>query len=139
MATSEKGILNRLYVVAACMFIFAIGVGVKLLDIQFVEGDHYRELAEERTVRSFKIPASRGNLYDTKGNLLATSVPKYDIRFDAVTVSDKNFQENIVPLSNNLTEMFGKSAAYWSQYLRQARANGQRYCQLQKILAIQNI
>ena len=134
MATSEKGILNRLYVVAACMFIFAVGVGVKLLDIQFVEGDHYRNLAEERTVRSFKIPASRGNLYDAKGNLLATSVPKYDIRFDAVTVSDKNFQENIVPLSNSLTEMFGKSAAYWSQYLRQARANGQRYLPIAKNL-----
>ena len=92
MATSEKGILNRLYVVAACMFIFAVGVGVKLLDIQFVEGDYYRNLAEERTVRSFKIPASRVNLYDANGNLLETSVPKYDIRFDAVTVSDKNFQ-----------------------------------------------
>ena len=100
---------------------------MKLLDIQFVEGDYYRNLAEERTVRSFKIPASRGNLYDANGNLLATSVPKYDIRFDAVTVSDKNFQENIVPLSNNLTEMFGRSSAYWSQRLRQARANGQRY------------
>ncbi|SHG05401.1 cell division protein FtsI (penicillin-binding protein 3) [Salegentibacter echinorum] len=127
MATTEKGILNRLYFVAAFMFLFAIAVGIKLLDIQFVDGDHYRELAEERTVRSFKIPASRGNLYDSNGNLLATSVPKYDIRFDAVTVSDKDFQNNIKGLSKELSKMLGRSTTYYSQRLRQARANGQRY------------
>ena len=87
MATTEKSILNRMYFVAGCLFLFAIAVGVKLLNIQFVHGEHYKSLAEERTLRNFKIPANRGNLYDSNGNLLATSVPKYDIRFDAVTVS----------------------------------------------------
>ncbi|HSM63925.1 MAG TPA: hypothetical protein VK833_08320, partial [Gillisia sp.] len=127
MATNEKNILNRLYFVAGCMFIFAVAVAVQLLNIQFVEGDKYKQLSEERTLRNFKIPANRGNLYDSNGNLLATSIPNYDIRFDAVTVSDKNFEENIVPLSKELHAMFGKSAAYWALTLRTARVNKHRY------------
>jgi cell division protein FtsI (penicillin-binding protein 3) len=127
MATTEKHILYRIYFVAACMFLFAIAVGAKLLNIQIVEGEKYQEIAEERTYRNFVIPANRGNLYDANGNLLATSVPKYDIRFDAVTVSDKNFQENVGPLSEELSKMFGKSSSHWAQKLRTARANKHRY------------
>ena len=109
------------------MFIFAVAVVVQLLNIQFVEGDKYKQLSEERTLKNFNIPANRGNLYDSNGNLLATSIPNYDIRFDAVTVSDKNFEENIVPLSKELYKMFGKSAAYWALSLRTARVNKHRY------------
>lgn len=127
MATTDKSILNRMYFVAGCLFIFAIAVGFKLLNIQFVHGEHYKELAEERTIRNFTIPANRGNLYDSNGSLLATSVPKYDIRFDAVTVSDKNFEENIGPLSNELSKMLGKAPSYYSRRLREARAHKQRY------------
>ncbi|WP_026839569.1 penicillin-binding protein [Gillisia sp. JM1] len=127
MATNEKHILNRLYFVAGCMFLFAAAVAVQLLNIQFVEGDKYKQLSEERTLKNFTIPANRGNLYDANGNLLATSIPNYDIRFDAVTVSDKNFEENIAPLSKELYKMFGKSATYWSLTLRTARVNKQRY------------
>ncbi len=116
-----------MYIVVGCMFLFAVLVGLKLMDIQFVEGEEYKQLAQERTYRNFTIPANRGNLYDVNGNLLATSVPKYDIRFDAVTVSDKNFEENITPLSEELSKMFGKSAAHYSQTLRTARANRHRY------------
>ena len=123
MATTEKSILNRMYFVAGCLFLFAIAVGVKLLNIQFLHGDYYKGLAEERTLRNFKIPANRGNLYDSNGNLLATSVPKYDIRFDAVTVSDENFEENIGALSEKLSKMLGNSTSYYSQKLRTARAN----------------
>ena len=127
MATSEKHILNRLYLVAGIMFIFAVAVVVQLLNIQIVDGEKYIQLAEERTYRNFKIPANRGNLYDTNGNLLATSIPKYDIRFDAVTVTDKNFEENVVGLGKELSKMFGKSEGYWVQSLRTARANKHRY------------
>ena len=134
MATTEKNILNRLYFVAGLMFIFAVAVAVQLLHIQIVEGEKYNQLAEESTFKNFTIPANRGNLYDTNGNLLATSVPKYDIRFDAVTVSDKNFEENISGLSKELSAMLGKSASHWSQFLRSARVNKHRYLLIAKNL-----
>ena len=136
MATTEKHILNRLYLVAGLMFIFAVAVAVQLLNIQIVDGDKYNQLAEERTYRNFTIPANRGNLYDTNGNLLATSIPKYDIRFDAVTVTDKNFEDNVVGLSRELSKMFGKSEGQWVQALRTARANKHRYFPIARNLGI---
>lgn len=127
MPTTDKTILNRMYFVTACMFVFAIAVGLQLLNIQFVEGDKYIAMAEKRAFKNFTIPANRGNLYDVNGNLLATSIPKYDIRFDAVTVSDKTFEENIIPLSEELSGMFGQASSYYAQKLRNARINKHRY------------
>ncbi len=127
MAVKDKNILNRLYFIAGCMFIFAILVVVKLAKTQFVEGDMYRAKGEQRVFKTFDIPANRGNLYDSKGNLLATSVPKYDIRFDAVTVTDKDFRENITELSKALSKEFGKSAEHYDDVLRRAIDNKNRY------------
>ena len=75
MAIEDKNILNRLYFIAGCMFIFAFAVAFKLIDIQFVEGDKYRELAERNTTKNFEIRANRGNVYADDGSLIATSVP----------------------------------------------------------------
>lgn len=134
MAGAEKNILNRLYFVAGCMFIFAILIALKLVDIQFLEGDKYRELAQKNTTRNFVIPANRGNVYADDGSLLATSVPKYDIRFDAMTVSPENFKEHLVPLSKELSDMFGRPASYYQNVFRKARANKNRY-----LLVVKNL
>lgn len=127
MSATEKKVLMRMYIIAGGMFLFSLAVVLKLLDIQFVEGDQYKELAEERTYRNFVIPANRGNLYDTNGNLLATSIPNYDIRFDAVTVADRDFENNIVSLSQELSGLLGRSSSYYEKKLRTARANKNRY------------
>lgn len=134
MAIQEKNILNRLYIVAGCMFLFALAISIKLMNIQFVDGDKYRELAEKSTVKNFIIPANRGNIYADDGSLLATSVPKYDIRFDAVTVSSQDFKENLKPLSEGLSAMFGKPVTHYQNMLRKARADKNRYLSIVKNL-----
>ena len=127
MSTTDKKVLMRMYIIAGGMFLFSLAVVVKLLDIQFVEGEQYKELAEDRIYRNFVIPANRGNLYDTNGNLLATSIPNYDIRFDAVTVADRDFEGNIVGLSQELSKLLGRPSSYYEKNLRSARANKNRY------------
>ena len=134
MAIEEKNILNRLYFIAGCMFIFAIAVSVKLIDIQFVQGEKYRDLALKNTTKNFVISANRGNVYADDGSLLATSVPKYEIRFDAVTVSSEDFKEQLLPLSKELSKMFGKSTSYYQSRFRKARANKNRYLLVAKNL-----
>jgi cell division protein FtsI (penicillin-binding protein 3) len=116
------------------MFVFAIAIAVKLINLQFVDGDKYRDLAERNTTRNFVIPASRGNVYADDGSLLATSVPKYDIRFDAVTVSSSDFNKNLVGLSVELGKMFGKSSTYYQSKLRKARSNKNRFLLIAKNL-----
>ncbi len=127
MPVTEKKILTRLYVVAVGLFLFAGVVLFKLVSIQMVDGDKYRGLAERRTSKMFTIAPNRGNLYSDDGSLLATSVSKYTIRFDAVTVSDKNFKENVKPLANALAKMFGKTSSHYQQILRKAKNNKNRY------------
>ncbi len=127
MPVNEKKIMTRLYIVSACMFLFSVAVLFKLVNIQVVQGDKYRDLAMKRTEKMFTIAPNRGNLYSDDGSLLATSVSRYTIRFDAVTVSDADFRENIVPLSNALAEMLGSSSSHYQQLLRKAKANKNRY------------
>ncbi|WP_325580136.1 penicillin-binding transpeptidase domain-containing protein [Gelidibacter sp.] len=109
------------------MIVFAIAVVFKLLTIQLVHGDKYSELAESRTVKNVTIPANRGNLYASDGSLLATSIPKYDIRIDAVTPTNKVFEAHLKALSDSLSKYSGKSSGYYQKELRKARANKNRY------------
>lgn len=127
MAVTDKNISYRMYLVAAMMFIMAILVMVKLNNIQWVEGEYYRKLAKERTVKNMPIPANKGNVYSADGSLLATSIPEYTIRFDALSPSQENFSENIKALSDSLSSIFGKSAGYYQAALQKARANKNRY------------
>ena len=127
MATDKKQILNRLYVLTGLMFLFAVAIVYKLVEIEFVEGDLYRVKAEEGTVKTFEIAANRGSVYTADGSLLATSVSRFDIRMDAVTISDTDFENGIKGLSNSLSEMFGKNPGYYENKIRKARANKNRY------------
>lgn len=127
MAIIEKNILNRLYFIAGCMFVFSMAIVFKLFTIQFVQGDKYRDLAEKRTIKNVVIPANRGNVYSADGSLLATSIPKYDLRFDAITPSTKTFEKYLKPLSDSLSVYSGKSSAYYQKEIRKARVNKNRY------------
>ncbi|GGG40854.1 penicillin-binding protein [Bizionia arctica] len=97
------------------------------MSIQFVQGDKYRSLAEERTIKNVVIPANRGNVYSVNGNLLATSIPKYDIRIDALTPSSATFEKYLKPLSDSLSKYSGKPSSYYQKEIRKARANKNRY------------
>lgn len=110
------------------MFIFGLAVVFKMLSIQLINGDKYIALAEERIIQPKVIPANRGNVYSADGSLLATSIPKYDIRIDALTPSNKNFKELIKPLSDALSKYSGnKPSSYYQKELAKARENRNRY------------
>lgn len=127
MVADDKKMTYRIYLVAFTIFVMAILITVKLTNIQWVEGDYYRKLAKDRTVKNFTIPANRGNVYSSDGSLLATSIPNYNIRFDAVAPNDKDFNKYLKPLADSLSGMFGKpSDEYYSKF-RKARANKNRY------------
>ncbi|MBL7472470.1 penicillin-binding protein [Robertkochia sediminum] len=134
MAITEKNISNRLYFVAGCMFLFAMAVVVKLVTIQVVEGDHYKKKAEDSTIRNFVIEPNRGNLYSDDGSLLATSVTRYDVRFDAVTPKQEVFEAHVKALSDSLSLVFGKPSSYYQNLMRKARASKNRYLLLARDL-----
>lgn len=127
MSEKESNILNKLYFISGCMFVFALMVVFKLTKIQFVEGESYRALAEKRTLKDVIIPANRGNIYSLKGNLLATSVPKYDIRIDLLASSSQDFESYIGGLCDSISNFYNNSSQDLQQRIRKARANKNRY------------
>lgn len=127
MAVEDKHISYRIYLVAFSIFIMAVLITFKLTRIQWVEGDHYRQLAKERTVKNFVIPANKGNIYSADGSLLATSIPNYNIRFDAVAPKSADFETNVKALSDSLGKMFGKPSSFFFRQLMNARNNKNRY------------
>jgi len=127
MAVEDKNISYRIYLVAFVVFLIAIAIAVKLTNIQWVEGDYYRKLAKERTVKNFVIPANKGNIYSADGSLLATSIPNYEIRFDAVAPKAEAFEKNVKPLADSLSLLLRKPSGFFLNELRKARANKNRY------------
>ena len=127
MAVEDKHISYRIYLVAFSIFIMAALVTFNLTRIQWVEGDYYRKLAKERTVRNFVIPANKGNIYSADGSLLATSIPNYNIRFDAMAPKGIAFEKNVKPLADSLSKMLGKPSSFYHTQLRMARDNKNRY------------
>jgi cell division protein FtsI (penicillin-binding protein 3) len=127
MAVEDKHISYRVYLVAFFILLVAIAIAMKLTNIQWVEGDYYRKLAKERTVKNFVIPSNKGNIYSSDGSLLATSIPNYEIRFDALAPKQEIFEKNVQSLSDSLAVILGKSSSFYQNELRRSRANNNRY------------
>ncbi|WP_246337481.1 penicillin-binding protein [Tenacibaculum pelagium] len=123
----KKGILNKLYVVAVLMMLFFIVIVFRVFKLQYVEGDKYRQLSLEKTVKNDTIFANRGNVYAADGNLLATSMSKFTIRMDVLAVNSEVFEKNIRALSESLSGLLGKSTNYYQQKLREAKKRKNRY------------
>jgi len=127
LAVTKKGILNKLYIVFVFVTILLVAVVVRLTNIQFTNGEKYRSLSEQLTLRNDTIFANRGNVFSADGSLLATSMPQYEIRMDTYTVKGEDFEKNIRALSIELSKMLGNSASSWETKIRKARNNKNRY------------
>ncbi|WP_121964219.1 penicillin-binding protein [Myroides sp. N17-2] len=136
MALNNKNIYVNIYLISAMVLLFAGGIIYRLIQIQGVEGKELRAKAQDKTrVKIEDIPANRGNVYSSDGSLLATSVPVFEIRFDGLAPSEKDFYGNVKPLSDSLGVMFNKPSSYYENMLRKARKNGSRYVFIAKDLS----
>ncbi|MSP85162.1 MAG: PASTA domain-containing protein [Flavobacteriaceae bacterium] len=127
MVENNKNIILRIYIVAVVIFLIALAIVVKITNIQWLEGDSLRKLANERSIRNFVIPSNKGNIYSSDGSLLATSIPNYTIRFDAMAPDSKDFHKNIKPLSDSLAILFKKPSSFFQLELTAARTNKNRF------------
>jgi cell division protein FtsI (penicillin-binding protein 3) len=127
MAVEDKHISYRIYLVAFAILVLAIAITVKLTNIQWVEGEYYRKLAKERSVKNFVIQANKGNIYSSDGSLLATSIPNYKVRFDAIAPNKVDFDKNLQPLCDSLAKLLGKPNQFYKTELLRARADKNRY------------
>ena len=53
MLTNQKNFLYRLYFVASILVFLGLGIGYKIFQIQFLEGEKFRNLAKEKTIKNY--------------------------------------------------------------------------------------
>ena len=83
----------RFYFVISILILLSITLCSKLIYIQIIEGDKYKKIAKERTLKNIIVKPIPGNIYSDDQSLLATSVVKYELRWDSKVVSDKNLKK----------------------------------------------
>lgn len=131
----KKDILWRVYLLFIAVFIFALVLIGRMIQIQFKEGPALREMAKTQELKEFTLEASRGNILATDGSLLATSIPIFEIRMDVANsnVSDELFNSNIDSLAYKLSRLFkDKSKTAYKRKLVAARKKGERYYLIQR-------
>ena len=84
--------MNRAYLVTFVLFVFSIALIGKLIHLQFSQGEKYRVLASNRTLKNDILQPSRGNIYAYEGSIMATSVARYEVRWDAAVPSKIIYQ-----------------------------------------------
>jgi len=129
---NKSKFLLRLYFISTILLVFGIGIGYKLFYLQFVEGDKYRKIAEDKTLKNFVVNSVRGNIFSDDGSLLATSTTKYDIFFDSKTVANNVFESELMELSEQLSKYSDKDNQYWYEYLNNGKRENKRYLPLLK-------
>ncbi|MEI6346346.1 MAG: penicillin-binding protein [Bacteroidota bacterium] len=128
MGAVRKDILFRAYLVYVLVLIVGIVIFVRIFSLVYINGDEYRQMAEENTIRERPIEASRGNIYSDDGSLLATSVPVFDIYWDAVAVNKDTFNRYVDALAIQLSKLFvDNSYTYYKTYLVHNYKSKNRY------------
>jgi penicillin-binding protein 2 len=72
--------MNKLYLVLSSLLVVAVLLGIaRLIDLQIIQGEYFRELAEGNRIRRIPIRAPRGQILDRNGKALARNVPVYKL------------------------------------------------------------
>lgn len=128
MDKNKGDILTRIYLVYLFSVIFALVIVYKVIVIQFVQGNEWKEVARNTTMKYMDIEAVRGDILSDEGKLLATSIPVYEIRMDLQVVDKDLFNNKIDSLSFHLSRLFDdRSKNEYKSGFIQARKNQERY------------
>ena len=122
--------------ISAFLALFALAVLVKLYVVSIRDGAELREAARDRVVQQRTAQASRGNIYSSDGQLLATSMPVYELRWDASLVNQEHFDKSINKTAIGLQLLLPQRSAWeWLTYLKEQQGEQKRYALIAKNLS----
>jgi cell division protein FtsI (penicillin-binding protein 3) len=138
----RKDILWRTYLVYIFMVVFALSIVYRIVLVQFVQGDMWKEKAKQLTTMYHDIEATRGNIFDVNGNLLATSLPYYEVGMDvnAPSIVADTFNKYVDSLAYRLAETFkDKEKRDYKRVLKAARESKDRYIVLKRNVSYKDL
>lgn len=118
MTIKEKeNIVFRVMMFFLLFFVLSIVIILRIIMIQTVGYDKYKNLLMKNHFRKNTIKASRGEIYSVDNILLATTIIRYHIYLDLKIINQKIFDKNIDALSDSLNLVFNKSPKTYKQIL----------------------
>ena len=115
--------LWKTYLVYFLILIFGIAIIVKIVVVQTKDSKKYVELAKEHNYRIDTLEAARGNIFSADGQLLATSVPVYDVFFDFLAIDSNLYKQKVDSLCIQMAQLLPKrNPAQWKGFLEEGRA-----------------
>ncbi|WP_061312994.1 penicillin-binding transpeptidase domain-containing protein [Clostridium botulinum] len=101
---AKKKKISRYTILIAIMFVIFGAITMKLIYLQVLNYDNYKERANANSTRFVSEKAPRGKIYDQSGNLLATNIQTYTLTYTKTTDADKVFYSTMKELFNVLEE-----------------------------------
>lgn len=144
MLNVKNEVLIRVYSVAAVVLVVAVVILTRLFQLTITDAHIWEAKADSLYVKLVDVPTQRGNILADDGSLLATSLPFFDIHFDAKAtgLTPEIFNDQAVDslswlLSTYIDQQYTPGAyRQWFDSLRAAdeRTRGIRYVPIAKNL-----
>jgi cell division protein FtsI (penicillin-binding protein 3) len=107
-------IKNRLLLILLVMFIFFVGLIIKLIDIQVIKREELKYFAQRQHLKEETILPERGLIYDRNNILLAYNRSDYSIYLDKRQISKKSIDS----LAARSAKLFGKSKKFYLDIIK---------------------
>lgn len=139
----RTNILIRVYLAFGLVLLFAAAVVIQLCRVQIVQGKKWKAMASSLSTQYQTVEAARGNIFSVDMNLLATSMPEYELHMDMLAAGindDRTFEEKVDSLALKLSELYhDKTEGEYSRMLREARKDGSRYQLIRRKVSYQEL
>lgn len=131
----KRNISVRVGIVYLLMLVLGVLIASKVVFLQFINDDVYKEKAAQTLVKNRVVEAHRGDIYGDNMRLLASSIPYYKIYVDFRTpalVKD-TFYKHVDSLAFEMSKLFkDRSSEEYRQTLVKQYEKGHRYYLLKK-------
>ena len=107
----------------------------KLIYIQFYIGEEGVNVGSGTIIKNIVLEPSRGDIYSADGSILATSIPRYELHWDAIVPSETVFNLNKKVLADSLELIMDRSSDEILKTIEKVRFNKNRYWLVAKNLS----
>lgn len=94
---------NRVTFLQIVFGLLFIAVLVKLFSLMIGQGDYYKDLSDNRKVQEVDEIASRGDILDRNGNILATTVPSFAVQLYKDQLTNLDDKERLKSVNSLVT------------------------------------
>ena len=131
----KNNIMTRFYFIIFGMVLFSCFLIFKLFYLQLKDGEKYKKIAKSKIIKNVVLEPSRGNIYSSDNEILATSISSYEIRWDATVVNNQYFNDNKKDLIDSISLFLKISNEKIKNKIELARKKQNRYVLIAKNLS----